>query len=267
MRCPVLIRLIPLVPKASSRRWRKSAPALAGIYTTALKGAGGRALAAYMRAMAEKSPVPVSLILDHGADFEQCIEALSYGFTDVMYDGSKLPFEENLATTRMIVRAAHAVGASVEAELGHVGSGADYESFGAKGKGFTDPEAAARFAAETGVDFLAVAIGTAHGQYRSKPNLALDLLEAIRERVEVPLVLHGGTGLSEDHYEAVIARGVCKINIFTDLAQSSYTRIAELIESGDASYLDLTAGVQQAFYDRCCYYLDLFGASGKAGRF
>jgi fructose-bisphosphate aldolase class II len=161
------------------------------------------------------------------------------------------------------VRAAHAVGAAVEAELGHVGSGSDYQSFGAQGKGFTDPDTVERFVAETGVDFLAIAIGTAHGLYEGEPNIDLDLLQEIRRRVDVPLVLHGGTGLSEQQFKAAVAGGICKINIFTDLAMAAGSRMIESAKGDRPSYFGMTNQVREAFQDRCRWFIDVFGAAGK----
>lgn len=243
---------------------QKRAPALVGIYSGMLDRPNARSFVTYVRTMAEDAPGPVSLILDHGASFEHCMKALSLGFSDVMYDGSRLPLEENIATTRMIVRAAHAVGSSVEAELGHVGSGTEYRSYGALGKGFTDPDAVERFVGETGVDSLAVAIGTAHGMYDGDPALALDLLCQIRGRVDLPLVLHGGSGLSEEQYRAAIDGGISKINIFTELARSAGARMIEAARAEDASYFGIGRQAREAFQERCAYYLDLFGASGRA---
>src|SRR5512146_1554065 len=159
------------------------APAMIAMYTALLDRPNGRALAAYLRTRAEDATVPVSIMLDHGSSFEACIKALKLGLTDVMFDGSRLPIAENIAITRQVVRAAHANGACVEAELGHVGMGKEYQDFGAKRKGFTSPEDVERFVAETGVDFLAVAIGSAHGVYQGEPRLDLELLEQIAARV------------------------------------------------------------------------------------
>ena len=242
----------------------KHAPGIAGIYYRDLDDPSIRAFVSYVRTMAEEAMVPVSIILDHGASFEHCMKALSLGFSDVMYDGSKLPLEENIANTRLTVRAAHAMGASVEAEVGLVGSGGEYQSFGAQRKGFTDPDMAARFVAETGVDSLAVAIGTAHGAYEVEPNLALDLLQQIRGCVDVPLVLHGGSGLSDAQYRAAISEGICKINIFTNLSVTTKARMIEALQAEDASYLKIIGTVRETFHQRCLHYLDVFGASGKA---
>ena len=172
------------------------APAMVALYSGLLDRPNGVALAAYVRQRATESTVPISLMLDHGLSFEHCIKALRAGFSDVMFDGSRLPLEENIAETKAVVRAAHAVGACVEAELGHVGSGRDYQTFGALRLGFTDPDTVERFVAETGVDMLAVAVGTAHGLYQGDPQLDLELLAAIHARVDIPLALHGGSGVT-----------------------------------------------------------------------
>ena len=242
----------------------KRAPAMIGLYTQMFEQPNPRALTDYVRALAEAATVPVSIILDHGASFEHCMKALSVGFTDVMYDGSSLPLEENIAATKMVVRAAHAVGAAVEAELGHVGVGQTYREFGGQGKGFTNPDDVERFVEETDVDFLAIAIGTAHGVYDGEPVLELDLLAEIRKRVSIPLVLHGGSGLSDEQFRAAVAGGISKINIFTNLAIEATRRLVEGTKAEDASYFSLTAQIRQAFRDECGHYLDVFGTTGNA---
>jgi ketose-bisphosphate aldolase len=242
----------------------KRAPAMVAIYASTMDHPNARALTAYIRARAEDSSVPVSLMLDHGRSFEECIRAIHYGFTDVMYDGSKLSFEENVETTRAVVRAAHAVGVPVEAELGHVGRGADYEDLEVRRQGYTNPDDAVRFVEQTGVDFLAVAIGTAHGLYRSEPQLDMELLSEIRARVEVPLVLHGGSGVTEGQFREAIRRGISKINVATDLYVTAGRRLVEAAQAEGASYHSLTGAAIRSFEERCGYYLDLFGASGNA---
>jgi len=220
--------------------------------------------ALYIRAMAEAASVPVSLMLDHGRSFESCMKALSFGFTDIMYDGSQLPLEENIANTREIVRAAHAMGVCVEAEIGHVGRGAEYESFGARRRGFTDAAFVEQFVAETDADYLAVAIGSAHGLYQGEPRLDLDLLGQIRQRVDIPLVMHGGSGLSDDQFRAAIAAGIVKINIFTNLSVAATARMIAAATAEGASYPRIVGVISDAFCERCCHHLDVFGASGKA---
>ncbi|MEA3345947.1 MAG: class II fructose-bisphosphate aldolase [Chloroflexota bacterium] len=242
----------------------KQAPGIVGVGSRTLDRPNGQPFVGYILSRAAEARVPVSLMLDHGHSVEYCMKALSFGFSDVMYDGSELPLEENIANTRFVVRAAHAMGASVEAELGHVGRGTEYQRFGAQRKGFTDPDAVEHFVAETGVDFLAVAIGTAHGLYEGEPNLDLDLLQEIRDRVDIPLVLHGGSGLSDEQFRAAISEGICKVNIFTDLAVTAGARMIEAAKAEDASYFSIINKVREAFQERCMHYLDVFGASGRA---
>ena len=242
----------------------KRAPASIGLWGGVLEQTNARALAAYLRARAEDASVPVSLILDHGRSFEDCAKAISYGFTDVMYDGSALPLADNIANTRRVVEAAHPAGVCVEAELGHVGLGRDYQAYGARRQGFTDPDSVAPFVAETGADILAVAIGTAHGLYDGEPQVDLGLLREIRARVDLPLVLHGGSGCSDDQFRAVIAAGISKINVATDLFVAAGERLIEAARGADPSYFSLSTAAVEAFHARCSHYLDVFGAAGRA---
>lgn len=242
----------------------KRAPGIIGLYTRLMAEPHGRAFTDFVRDLAEDATVPVSIILDHGANFEHCIRALNFRFTDVMYDGSKLPLEENIANTQLVVRAAHAIGAAVEAELGHVGVGHEYSAFGGQGKGLTDPTTVERFVAETGVDVLAVSIGTAHGLYDGEPVLALDLLADIRRRVDIPLVLHGGSGLSDDQFRASVAGGISKINIFTNLVVEATSRMVQEAAGEKASAFSMVAQMRAGFRFQCERLLDVFGATGKA---
>ena len=207
----------------------QGSPGMIGVYGPQIDEPAGSALVAMLRELAERAPVPVSLMLDHGASVEQCLRALEMGFTDVMFDGSALPLEQNIANTRQVAKAAHSAGACVEAELGVVGQGAQYEQFGGQGKGFTDPDVAERFVTESGCDVLAVAIGTAHGHYKGTPRLDLERLRRIRAKVSVPLALHGGSGLADAQFRAAIAEGIAKVNIFTDLATAALAGMTEAI--------------------------------------
>ena len=188
-----------------------------------------------MKYYAERAKVPVALHLDHGSSFERCVQALRLGFTSVMYDASAKSFEENAAETAEIVKIAHAVGASVEAELGHIftsevvqgeGAGADstddYEDLD---NIYTDPEVAKKFVEMTNVDCLAVAFGTTHGVYLTEPKLDLPRVARLREATNIPLVMHGGSGVSEEDYKKVIARGVRKINYYTYMAKAGGTGV------------------------------------------
>jgi len=242
----------------------KHAPGIIGLYTSALDRPNARAYAAYIRTRAEESSVPISLMLDHGSSIEHCIKAISFGYTDVMYDGSKLPLEENIRNTRSVVQAARAAGVCVEAELGQVGSAREYQSFGAKRKGFTDPDTVEKFVKETDVDYLAIAIGTAHGIYDGDPHLDLDLLKEIRECVDIPLVLHGGTGCSDDQFREVIKAGISKINIATDLFVTAGKRLIEAAKADNASYFSICREAVESFHKRCLHYIDVFGAADKA---
>jgi len=240
------------------------APGIIGIYRWLMDRPYALAFIQYIRARAEDSTVPISITLDHGTGPEQCAQILSYGATDVMFDGGELPLDENIAMTQSVVRAAHAVGAGVEAELGYVGLGSDYADADAVRQGFTKPEEAARFVEETGVDALAIAFGSAHAEYEGKPQLALDVLADVRARVDVPLVLHGGSGLSDEQFRAAIAGGISKINIFTDLGLTAGREMVLEAQGKEASYFSIGAAAQKAFTERCKHYLDVFGASGKA---
>ncbi len=175
---------------------------------------------------AERAKVPVALHLDHGATYDRCAQALALGFTSVMYDASAKSFEENVAETAEIVKMAHAVGASVEAELGHIftskvvqgeGDGnADSDSdYADLDDIYTDPEVAKDFVEKTGVDCLAVAFGTTHGVYLTEPRLDLPRVARIRDAAGVPLVMHGGSGVSDADYKVAIENGITKVNYYT----------------------------------------------------
>lgn len=243
----------------------QTAPVMIALYDKSFDSPNGVAHAVYVRERAKDAVVPVSLMLDHGASFEQCVRAIYAGFTDVMFDGSSLPLDENIAITQRVVEAAHAVGVGVEAEIGHVGSGGDYQNYGRQRKGFTDPASVERFVAETGVDLLAIAIGTAHGiPQGGDPEIDLDLLAEIRRRVDIPLVLHGGSGCTEDQFRSVIKGGIAKINIATDLLRAAGREVVAAAGRESASYHSLTRVARASFAKRCSYYFDLFGASGQA---
>lgn len=241
----------------------QKAPGIAGVYGGVMKQANAHALVDYLLRRAGELTAPVGLMLDHGESLEQCRQAMAWGFTDVMFDGSSLPFAENLAVTQAVVQAARAGNVGVEAELGHVGSGSEYGSYGAKRLGFTDPLDAEQFARQSGVDMLAVAIGTAHGVYQGDPHLDLDLLREIQARVTTPLVLHGGSGLSPEQFRAAIAGGIAKINVATEFYLTSGQRLAEAARAGEASYFKLAQVATDSMRERSMYYLDLFGGSGK----
>lgn len=241
----------------------RRAPTIVGIYSPTAALPNCRAFAAYVRCRAEETDVPVSLMLDHGASVEQCLQVLPYGFTDVMYDGSKLPLDENIAQTRRVVQAAHDAGVGVEAELGHVGMGDQYDSLGGRHIGFTDPAEVERFVEETGVDFLAIAFGNAHGPYKGEPHLDLELVAEIRRRVDVPLVMHGGTGLSDEQFHGAIAAGISKINFATSIVNAAADNMRAAAKPG-ASMFDIHAGIRAAYAQWCSRLFEVFGTVGRA---
>ena len=180
-----------------------------------LKYADPELFYANVAAVAKKAIVPVVMHLDHGSSFELALRAFRAGYTSIMIDGSHSVLEENIAITKAVVDACHAGNVPVEAELGKVGGKEDDLDGGAGG--FTDPEEAVRFVEETGVDSLAVAIGTAHGVYKGIPKLDVERLSKIREVVSIPLVLHGTSGIPDEDVKECIRRGICKVNYATDL--------------------------------------------------
>ncbi len=183
--------------------------------------------------MIRNSSAPITLHLDHGASFEECMLAIHSGFSSVMYDGSSLPMEENIANTKKVVEAAHACGVSVEGEIGHVGgaeAGALVEGgLTADSSLYTTVEEAVSFAEATGVDALAVAVGTVHGIVRGTPKLDLERLSAIRAAVKIPLVLHGGSGLTDEAFQSAVKHGINKINYFTEMSLATSAAVREFV--------------------------------------
>lgn len=184
-----------------------------------------------IRARAHRSPVPVVIHWDHGGTYEQMLVAIRAGFTSVMIDASLLPFEENVALTRKVVDTAHVVDVSVEGELGTIGANDSYGEAGAAEIAYTDPADALRFVQETGVDSLAVAIGTSHGLYPAEksPELKLDLLREIKGLVGIPLVLHGGSSNPDEEIGQSVKLGVNKINISSDIKVAYHERLREVL--------------------------------------
>ena len=181
-----------------------------------LKYAPAELYYANVAAVAKAAKVPVAVHLDHGSSFELALRAFRAGYTSIMIDGSQKTFEENIALTKAVVEACHAGGVPVEAELGKVG-GKEDDLDGGEGNGYTVPEEAAEFVERTGVDFLAVAIGTAHGVYKGIPKLDVERVSRIAQLVDIPLVLHGTSGVPDETVRECIARGMCKVNYATDL--------------------------------------------------
>ncbi len=190
------------------------APVIIGTAEILLPYAPLEVLADLLLPMARRASVPVAVHFDHGLTVENTVKAMELGFSSVMFDASTQPVEQNVQAVREMTDMAHRRGITVEAELGHVG---DAQLQDAGEDCFTRPEEAARFAEQTGVDALAVAFGTAHGAYKQKPKLDFERLAQIARSTPTPLVMHGGSGLSEDDFKRAVAEGITKINIFTDI--------------------------------------------------
>jgi tagatose 1,6-diphosphate aldolase GatY/KbaY len=190
---------------------------------------------ANVKAMAETASVPVALHLDHGSSYELAIKALREGYTSIMIDGSHYSLEKNIALSKRVVDACRLQQIPVEAELGRVG-GKEDDLEGGTG-GLTSPEEAAYFVEKTGINFLAVSIGTAHGVYQGEPNIRVDLLKEIRKTVSIPLVLHGTSGVPDDIVRKCISEGICKVNYATDL-RIAYTKGVRQIIDGDDFVID-----------------------------
>lgn len=191
---------------------------------------------ANVKAVAEKASVPVAMHLDHGDSFELAMKAFRAGYTSIMIDGSHGTFDENIAISKSVVQACHAAGVPVEAELGKVG-GKEDDLEGSDNNPYTDPEQAVQFVEATGVDSLAVAIGTAHGVYKGVPKLDKERLSEIRKVVSIPLVLHGTSGVPDEDVKDCIARGICKVNYATDL-RIAYTHGVNRVLRENAEIID-----------------------------
>lgn len=190
---------------------------------------------------AKRATVPVCVHLDHGSSFDLCMQAIRLGFTSIMYDASAKSYEENFNETKEMVRIAHAVGVSVEAELGHIFTSAigggegrgtvGAEDFASLEDCYTDPETARKFVEGTNVDALAISFGTTHGVYLTKPRLDLNRITEIKEKIDIPLVMHGGSGLSDNDFKTAIHNGITKINYYTYGTIAGGKQVAKMLET------------------------------------
>lgn len=210
-------------------------------------------------AAAKRTNVPVVVHYDHGLTADKCHEALRLGASSVMFDGSAGDVKENIRATAEMVNVAHVFGATIEGEIGHVGQ-ADVEF---ETNAYTTPTEAVEFIKATGVDALAVSIGTAHGVYRNKPKLDIERLREIRSATDVPLVLHGGSGLSDDDFRNVIKAGIAKVNIFTDLCIAGLNGLKAAEKMG-LSYLETRNLKVEYIKEEVIKKIELFGSENKA---
>lgn len=221
----------------------------------------------YLRELAIKSSVPVVIHQDHGQSLEHNIKAIQTGYTSVMIDASLLPFEENIALTRKMTEIAHAAGVSVEAELGTIGVAEGSAEGGHAEILYTDPQQAARFVRETGVDTLAVAIGTSHGLYPAgkQPKLDIPRLREIQALVDIPLVLHGGSGNKDQEVAEAIQFGVGKINISSDMKKAFFVTLEDELKRGGHEPSELFLKPIAAAKEVVAHKMRLFSSTGKAG--
>lgn len=244
----------------------KESPVIIAIHPDELSHIGEDVMPAIIQ-RAHRASVPVTIHWDHGGTYEQILTAIQCGFTSVMIDGSMLPFEENVAITRKVVDAAHAVGLSVEGELGTIGKMDDEAEDGASQIIYTDPDQAVEFVERTGVDSLAIAIGTSHGIYPStmKPELKLDLLTQIKDKVRVPLVLHGGSNNPDDEIGQSVKLGVNKINISSDIKVAYHQKMREVLADGTLREPNsIQPPCIEAMKVTAAQKIDLFNAAGKS---
>lgn len=216
-----------------------------------------------IRDLASKSPVPIAINLDHGKSYEDVMLGVRSGFTSIMVDRSSLPYEENVAQTKEVVKMCKPLGISVEAELGHVGQGQNYDHDGVNN--LTDPEEAARFIEETGVDCLAIAVGTAHGRYKGTPFIDFERLQKIAEACkDTPLVLHGGSGTGDENLAKAIQYGIQKVNLATELIVAGKEELAEFIKDPNFDKWQLIPSFKKGYMDKLAHYVKLFQQDGKA---
>lgn len=222
----------------------------------------------YLIPMAKKASVPVVVHLDHGLTYDTCIKALELGFSSIMYDCSTDSYDENVRKVKEMADIAHSYGATIEGELGHVGDnegsqeGSDH--LDDPSKYFTDPKLAKDFVEKTGVDALAIAVGNAHGAYKLPPKLDFERIRTIANTVDVPLVLHGGSGLTDNDFRQAIKDGISKVNIFTDINVAAVEAEFKKFSSMEKGLIDLIPAAVEAVKQESSNKMLLFGSNGKA---
>ena len=222
----------------------------------------------YLLPMAKKASVPVVAHLDHGLTYDVCVKALELGFTSVMYDCSTDSYEENVRKVKEMADIAHSYGATIEGELGHVGdnegSAEGSSHLADPSKYFTDPKLAKDFVEKTGVDALAIAVGNAHGAYKLPPKLDFERIRTIAKTVDVPLVLHGGSGLTDNDFRQAIKEGISKVNIFTDINVAAVEAECKKFSSMEKGLIDLIPAAVEAVKQESMKKMKLFSSDGKA---
>lgn len=244
----------------------ENAPVIIQASQGAIKYAGLQYIRSLVEIAADNIKTPVVLHLDHGTNFEQVVRCVRYGFTSIMIDGSKLPLEENIALTNKVSEICRASGLSVEAELGRIGGTEDDISVEDWQASMTDPEEAKYFVESTDIDALAVAIGTAHGQYKGTPQLDFERLEKIRSLVQTPIVLHGSSGVPDEDIKKAVELGVRKINIDTEIRESFVRRSREVMEENpkEIDPRKILGPAREEMIKTIREKIRIFGSSNKA---
>ncbi len=243
-----------------------SSPVIVSAAKSEIDYMNGPTFVAMVRTLAARFPVPVAIHLDHGPSYEEAVRCINYGFTSVMYDGSRLPLEQNIAITKKVVEAAHACGISVEGEIGVIGQAADSHEGSKADAMLASPVDCERFVAETAVDFFAAAIGNAHGLYIGKPKLDFDRLTEIARRTRVPLVLHGGTGIPVEDIRKAISISVAKINFSTIMRQGFIETMRKTLgeNPGELDLMKLLTPSKLATREIAKQHIRMCGSDGKA---
>ena len=240
------------------------APVMVGTAEILLPAMELERVAQYLIPMAKKATVPVCVHYDHGLTFERCMEALKLGFTSIMYDCSTDSYEENLKKVAEMVKICHAMGATVEGELGHVGDNFGTGKLENPSDYFTNPDTALDFVSKTGMDSLAVAVGNAHGDYAFPPKLDFERIDTIAKKTNIPLVLHGGSGLADSDFKQAVHLGVSKINIFTDIDKAGKAGVEAGIAAGEKTMMGLIPYEIEAMKKVVAEKITLFGSRNKA---
>ncbi len=240
------------------------APVIVGTAEVLLPAMALDDVAKYLIPMAKEATVPVAVHYDHGLTFEKCMEALRLGFTSIMYDCSTLGYEDNLKKVQEMVRICHSMNVTVEGELGHVGDNAGSGRLENPSDYYTDSDMAVDFVSRTGIDALAVAVGNAHGDYAFPPKLDFDRIDIISQKTGIPLVLHGGSGLSNTDFETAVKLGISKINIFTDIDKAGKRGIEKGLQAGAKTMMELMPYEITEMKAVVSEKIRLFGSIGKA---
>lgn len=238
-------------------------PVIVGTAEVLLPAMDLKRVADYLIPLAKEASVPVCVHYDHGLTFDRCMEAIKLGFTSIMYDCSTLSFEDNVEKVAEMVRICHSVGVTVEGELGHVGDNDGAGKLENPSDYYTDPKVAGEYAEHTGVDALAVAVGNAHGDYKFPPKLDFERIEQIAHMTNLPLVLHGGSGLSDSDFQTAVAKGICKVNIFTDIDKAGKAGIEAGLAAGAKTMMGLIPYEINAMKAVVAEKIKLFGSVNR----